>query len=615
MAQITGALNEKIFSIAKWGGLNEHPDGDTRLKMGEASKMVNWRITRDGNLKRRSGQKLVAVVKQNPRSELKKPVKGMWTGYVGGRKVFLVACDGELLELVGDGYGNFTPDIISAVSTAKTVTVFPFENKAYILDGNEYYQFDGDTMSVVDGYRPLVAITIGPVVAGDASESGETTGEYVNRLNGKRRVWLSPDGERNLFQLPEKNIASVDYITDLATGEPTTLSYTVNETDGQIAFTTIPDRGVNSLEVGYSVSTTLRSQVTGNLFAELYSGTTDTRIFIYGDGTNRALYSGMDYDGMPRADYWPDQYEVHVGDSNTPITSMIRHYGTLVTYKTNETWNLQHGIVELATENLTPAIYSVPVNRDIGNIAPGQVRQVNNNPISAFGHELYQWSNSSYYTSNLSRDERQARRISDRIQKTLGTFDLSQALMYDDNDHQEFYVVYDGKALVLNYATDTWYEYDNFDAVCMCNYEGELYIGTSDGRILKLTDEAEGDWVYDSENDTDGETAIEAEWESGNMDFGADYMRKYAAMLWVGLKPESGTSVDVCVETDRKNTFREKTVSSEKAKISGEPFPTKIKIKAKKFTYYRLLLNQKELAPPVTVLNIDFRVRQTGYAK
>ena len=55
MANISGANNEKIYSLKKWGGLNEAPDGDTRLKLGEASKMVNWKITRDGNLKRRPG--------------------------------------------------------------------------------------------------------------------------------------------------------------------------------------------------------------------------------------------------------------------------------------------------------------------------------------------------------------------------------------------------------------------------------------------------------------------------------------------------------------------------------------------------------------------------------
>ena len=60
MANITGTTSEKVYSIPRWGGLNESPDGETRLKMGEASEMVNWKITRDGNLKRRPGQEFFA---------------------------------------------------------------------------------------------------------------------------------------------------------------------------------------------------------------------------------------------------------------------------------------------------------------------------------------------------------------------------------------------------------------------------------------------------------------------------------------------------------------------------------------------------------------------------
>lgn len=622
MATISGATNEQVFTIKKWYGLNEAPDGDTHLKLGEASKMVNWRITRDGNLKRRPSLKKVAHIKQSDVSSVKKPVQSMWTGIVGGHQVMLAACDNWIWSLYDDTNNTIRAGGQSAmitnggILTNKKVGMFPFDGKVYFLNGTNYYEWNGGSTTgsfkEVEGYRPLIAIAISPVIDANAnSESGETTGEYVNLLNGKRRVWISPDGVNNVFQLPEKNITSIDYVTDLSTGQASSLTYTASTTTGQISFNSTPDQGVNTLEIGYTKNNSLRSQVTGNLFAELFSGTTDTRIFIYGNGTNRALYSGMDYDGMPRADYFPDQYCVDVGDSNTPITSMIRHYGTLVTYKTNETWNLQHGVVELMTDNLTPAIYSVPVNRDIGNVAPGMVRLVNNNPISAFGHELYQWSNSSYYTSNLSRDERQAKRISDRVQKTLASFDLSKALMYDDNDNQEFYVVYNKKAVVLNYATDTWYTYDNFDAVSMCNLNGELYIGTSDGDIMWLTYTHNGD---DTGLTQDPE-AIEAEWESGDMDFGAGHMRKYSSMLWVGMKPATGTSVNVCVETDRKNTFRDKIISSTKAKISGEPFMAKAKIKAKKFVYYRLLLSQDEVAPAVTVTDVNIRVRSTGYAK
>ena len=753
MASIGGSVNEKVFSLKGWGGLNEHPDGDTRLKFGEASVMNNWKITRDGNLKRRPGTDFVAGL--NPSyttsvstnltrlqvvqpddivqvyqeasattiygkvvlmgtgaaindgimttdtasisggtlsygdetteitdgvltvsnaatrytiAELEEiltgdeftgylyiwydelpyalnansiihtetdtvlagylvtveavdavsgdpstgPIRGLWSGIVGGNEALLAACNGKVWKLYDATSGRLVRTAIGDINTANKVTFFPFDGKVYIMNGKNYYVYDGTSFNIVAGYVPLVAITISPVIDQDGnSESGETTGEYINLLTTRRRVWISPDGEHDTFPLPEQNIAAWDsecYVKDLSSGQPvSTEDYTVDTTKGWVTFDTAPAAGVNSYEICYKMASSInyRAQITGCNYAELFSGPTDNMVFVYGDGSNQAHYTGMDYDGRPRADYFPDQYTVNVGDSNTPLTAMVRHYGDLVCYKTDSTWAITQSSLELASGDNTIAIYCTPVNRDKGNVAPGQVRLVENNPVSASERELYHWVNSSYYTSTLSRDERQARRISDRIQKSIKEMDLSKACMWDDNDGQEFYVSQNKVTLVWNYATDTWYRYVGIDAVCMCNFHGEVLYGSSDGFIGRLTYEKMGDLGY----------PIKAEWESGAIDFGAANMRKYSSSMWVGLKPETGTSVDVCVITDRKDTFKDKVVSSEKAKVSGQPFMTRTKIKAKKFVFYRLLLSVRDKQPAVTVTDIEIQVRQTGQAK
>ena len=739
MATITGATNEKIYNIPRWRGLNEHPDGDTRLKLGEASEMVNWKITRDGNLKRRPGTEEVVVFPKDYRLKVADEVStlsfdsditieyyryaeldyqtgeivlrnaptvqngvlidpgqlsgdtlvlsaqqwsedsgvitgepggaatapisyfkrfftfpndyyalldgqlvrfqdgdvsgdgpyvltcravtveepepqkiaGMWAGMYNGRNVMLAAFDGCIYSLYNETAGSYTAKPLGYIKTDKGVSFFSFGGGLYILNGYEYYFYDGIAIQEVEGYRPLVAIAISPLVIVDgvpseASESGELTSEYVNRLNGKRRVWISPNGSGRIFQMPEKNLKSVDWVKFLGDDSIVDRSlYTVDLVLGRVTFTTPPADTVNSFEIAYSVEATLRSDVTKNLFAEYYSGATDTRVFLYGDGTNRIIYSGLDYNGQPRADYFPDTYEARIGDTNTAVTSLVRHYGDLVCYKENSCWSAKYNLITLETGDVIPGLYVTPVNKDKGNLAPGQVRLVDNNPVTVSGKELYHWINSSYYSSEISRDERQARRISDRIQKSIRDLDLRNAVMWDDNDAQEFYLSEGGVTLVWNYAADAWYRYEGLDVACMCNFLGELYIGTSDGRILRLTYDVPGDL---------GEP-ITARWVSGAMDFSADFSRKYSSMLWIGLKPEEGTSVNVCVETDRKNTFREKIVSSEKAKIPNQPFMVKTKIKAKKFVYYRLVLECDELQPAVTVTAADFRVRMTGYTK
>ena len=59
MAKISAITSERIYPIKQFRGLHENPDGDTKLKAGEAAKMVNFRITRDGNLKKRPGHSKV----------------------------------------------------------------------------------------------------------------------------------------------------------------------------------------------------------------------------------------------------------------------------------------------------------------------------------------------------------------------------------------------------------------------------------------------------------------------------------------------------------------------------------------------------------------------------
>ena len=56
MAEIKASSDEKVFRIQEFFGLNENADGDTKLKLGEASVMRNFKITRDKSLQKRPGQ-------------------------------------------------------------------------------------------------------------------------------------------------------------------------------------------------------------------------------------------------------------------------------------------------------------------------------------------------------------------------------------------------------------------------------------------------------------------------------------------------------------------------------------------------------------------------------
>lgn len=604
MATISGSTGEKIFSLKQFRGLHQNPDGDTKLKFGEAAAMRNFTVTRDFNLRRRPGTKTLEKLGSGP-------VKGLWTGFVSGREELLAACGGKLWRLWDASAERFIKEEIGSIDTENELCMFGFSGILYLLNGKEYKQWDGAALRDVEGYRPLVTITVPP-------EGGGETLEQVNKLTPTRRCWLSPDGKGKTFQLPEKGLRSLDWVKDLKTGKAlSTGEYSVDLAQGTVSFQTVPAQSVNSYEVAWTMAEDFRGQVCAMRYSELYSGTQDTRVFLYGDGTNRALYSGLDYDGKPRADYFPDLNEVRVGDENTPVTALIRHYSTLMCFKTGSAWAIQYGIVTLADGSLTPAFYTTPINRSIGNAALGQVRLVLNAPWTLHGNDLFEWRSSASYASNLSQDERQAKRISDRIYASLGEFNLARCICWDDNDHQEYYLCDGDRALVCNYAADAWYYYEGLDVSCMANFRGELYFGSREGKLKHLS------FAYLSD---DGR-AVDAYWESGSMSFGQDYMRKYSAQVWVGIKPESNGEVQVTVQTDRKGNYTEKLVAStmstfKKANFARwsfgtnrKPRMTRLKIKAKKFVFYKLIFKASQPDTTVTMLAADIRVRFTGYAK
>lgn len=610
MAKITGAVNERVWSIQRWLGLNENPDGDTKLKMGEASEMRNFRVTRDGNLQKRPGTRPVLSLAEG------KPAEAVWAGRVQGEECVVAVCDGKLWSC-WDGEG-WTAEEIGSVGPTREPHLFGFGDKLYLLTGSEYYCWDGGNLSVVAGYVPLVAVAIPPMV-GDSPSGGELL-EQVNKLNGKRRAWLSPDGEGTAFQLPETGLYSVDSVKDLGTGQEISAEeYSADLAEGIIRFNAAPAKAVNGIEVGWTVDADFRHEVLGMRFSETYNGTQDSRVFLYGDGSNTAIYSDLDELGQARADYFPDQNEVRVGVGNSPITGMIRHFSRLVCFKSDGAYSIQYGTITLQSGSMTAGFYVTPVNRTVGLTAMGQAALVLNNPVTLFGTDLYEWTNSG---GELSRDERQAKRVSDRVWSTLAGFRGESRVCYDDNDHQEYYILDGtGTALVWNYAADAWTVYTGFEMHRPFSFRGELYYGSREGGICHVSTA----YAYDM---VGGELrAIDCYWESGAMSFGSDYQRKYSAILWVGIKPEAHAAIDVSVFTDKSVSYPTKRVSYALLdfehidfsdftfEINDKPQMRRLKLKAKKFVFYKLVLKSSSNQSSATVTSADIRVRSTGYAK
>ena len=618
MARIATGNDTTVFKLKKFLGLNENPDGDTVLKQGELAEMRNFRITHDNHLQIRPGTKTVVSL-ADALSDLgdtdipangETHARGFWRGIVGGKERTLAVFGGHVWEI----------DLESGRATERggaadeDATFFGFDGKVYLVNGREYLCWDGEedtAFADVEGYVPLVQIATTP-------EGSGTQLEPLNRLTNKRRVQFSPDGSAKRFQLPEKNLDTVLEVTlngEVVTGYNTSLNL------GQVIMPSgiVPEAGVNTLEVTYAKGEDARSEVTGMRYCELFNGSTDTRVFLYGDGSNRAIYSGIPYQtGQASADYFPALFEVAVGDSNTPITALVRHYSRLMAYKAGSAWVIQYGTVTLDDGTLTPAFYVQPVNRQLGNEAPGQVRLVENSPLTVDEGNVYQWRSSNAYSSYISSNENNAKRVSDRVTETLATFDLKKVKTFNINaDHEYWFLGGDGRALILNYANDTWYFYDRLSFCYLLAADREKYGLCDDGRVVHVSRTHRND---------DGQ-AIDCYAATGAMDFERSWLLKYSPMLFVAIQPEVGARITVSVESNRRTNYPEKVVSCDVASfthmnfgrfsflMNRRPQVARVKMKVKKATFYRLAFTSNSASATATVIEADVKLRYAGTVK
>lgn len=587
MASIKASEGESIYRLEKWLGLNESPDGDTGLKLGEAAVMRNFRVTRENHLQLRPGYTAVCTLGTTT-------VRGLWSGYVNGGRVLLAACGGHLWKI---DPADWTKTDLGEIG-GEDAFLFGFARKVYILTGAGYWCWSGSGLvTAVEGYIPIVVTAAAPL-------GGGTLLERVNRLTGKRRGRYSPDGSATVFHLPESEIDSVLSV------EGTSITWTADTAAGTVTFASAPAKGVDTLTITWKKGDGDRSAIMGMRFAESYNGSTDARVFLYGDGTNTAVYSDLDENGQPSAEYFPDGNIMAVDSANTPITAMIRHYDRLLVCKTDSAYVTQFDTATLSDGTVTAAFYTVPVNREIGCAAPGQARLVRNSPRTPFGRGVYTWS----LASGATRDERNAARISDRVENTLGGFDLAGCMTFDDELRQEYYLCWNSRAVVHNYGNDTWYYYDHFPVTCMAQVDGELYFGTPDGRLM---------WLSRSCRNDDLEP-IDAWWESGALDWDQDWRRKYSASLWVALKPESQARLTVTAQSNRRSdyarrdaaaglsTFANVSLQHWSFRTNRKPQVQRVRVKVKKFTFYKLIFSSCSASATATVLSADLRVRFAG---
>ena len=119
-------------------------------------------------------------------------------------------------------------------------------------------------------------------------------------------------------------------------------------------------------------------------------------------------------------------------------------------------------------------------------------------------------------------------------------------------------------------------------------------------------------------------------WRSGSLSFGAEWLKKYTLRVFLGIKPERRSRVQMYVNSDRETEIGHEDIQSASAaaatfidanfgewsfNTSAIPRITRRKLKVKKYAYCQLVIISDSAETTAKLTSTDITVRSTDYAR
>lgn len=521
---------------------------------GFPEKRLGWRVLKD--------ETDVENIRQ---FIIEKPVNGLF--YFGDGK--FVAHGGSKLYLWDKQHApqpvcdeNGVP---YQIKNAKSCA-FLFENRLYLLTGEEYLVFDGERLKPVyeEAFVPTTMIAATPAGVGERYQ-------YANMLTPKRKNTFVADGTTALYQLDSKNIASVEEIK--VNGELCS-AFTFDAAAGTVSFETAPAvpavLGIPNVEIAFSVSVEAAADSRyANKNIEDISRCTMAayyfnRFFFAGNSEHPNIdYACELYDPA----YFPTTAYTAIGSDKTAIMGYLKLGDAMAIVKEESTVD---AAVYLRTAQMGTDDVEFPVAQGtagIGALAEGSFANLMDDALFLGRNGVYAVATQSV---NLQKTVQPRSSLVNAMLVKEAGLENAKAVVWNGyymlcvNGH--CYLADSRQKTAFNNVTGTyeyeWFFWDNFPAACLLEHRGELFFGTADGEICMLNSDMKtevGNWQmqafaddYKIGGDKAKKAAINAYWTTPRDDDGS--FMTYKTMLRAGgglyLKAYTRSGVKIYVITD-----------------------------------------------------------------
>lgn len=549
------------------------------------------------------------------------PVNGLYRGVLKGQEVLLCHGGAKLYRWTDSGLTLLLDGIAGQRGSS-----FVMNDKLWVLTGGEYLCYDGQAVTRVDAnaYVPTTTIAAKPTGGGQSYDA-------VNLLSPKRRNTFLGDGTAKAFQLDATDVQAIEEIR-VNGGVWGTERYTLDGGAGRVSFQEAPPAppvtGVPNVEI------TFRKPVEGYAdrinhctLSVVYGGGGSDRVFLSGNPDHPSTDWHCDA-GDPT--YFPDLSYSRIGADGTRIMGYCRMGDDLAIVKQD---NRQDATIYLRGYTMTDTGVLFPVRAGVagvGAVAAGSFGYLLDEPLFLSRTGVYALTASNI--TAMRQVQNRSYYVDARLTREAG---LENAVCAVWNGY--YILCVDARCYVLDgrqnkaYKPQSYgdfvyecYYWEGVPAVCFLEADGNLYFGTSDGRICRFNTDREDTARY-----TDDGAAIVARWATKSDDDG-DFMRKKTMVKrgsGVMIKPYARSGAKIYARTDRDvgriirsgtmDLFRWEDIDFERITFNGNDTPQVIpfNVKRKKYLTMQLLIENDGASEGFGIYGIIKRYTVGGYNK